>query len=230
MKIDQENELCKAYRAANPLPYAEKEIPNDLLQLIEKQKVVPRAPGKRKVATPTGVPSPKRKKSKKQKSKPVLLDEDSETESDPHVRKVQSSHPSPHNSPNSHPITSEPITTTTTDPIPISPLKTPTSIPVTSTVSTPDYREQLENPMISLTQSPIIPPNTSQTISQSVPTSTTEPTTTFVQTTTTEPTEIQQHEPESILDSVESDAEFQKDFEMEDPLSIPEPGHKPKAA
>ena len=80
-KLDQESTVCKAYRLANPPPYAVRVIPNDIQQLIEKQKVVSRAQGKRK-ATPTDTSSPKEKKQKKSKkkrqSKSILQDEDSE--------------------------------------------------------------------------------------------------------------------------------------------------------
>ena len=143
IKLDQESEICKAYRLANPVPYAEREIPNEILQLIEKQKVIPRAQGKRKT-TPTATSSPKPKRAKKSKSKPILRDEDSDTESDPNIRKVQTPHSSPHKSP-----------TSITEPIPTSPLKTPTTTePITTTTSTPDYTEQLNAPFVTLTQSP----------------------------------------------------------------------------
>ena len=110
MKIDQDNPICKAYIEANPLPHPERQILNELNQLIEKQKVVQRITIKRKATPTTESSSPKQKKQKKKKKKkrtqPILRDEDSETESDPNVRKVQSLHPSPHNSPISQPITS----------------------------------------------------------------------------------------------------------------------------
>ena len=153
IKLDQESEICKAYRLANPVPYAEREIPNDILQLIEKQKVVPRAQGKRKT-TPTATSSPKPKRTKKSKSKPILRDEDSDIESDPNIRKVQTPHSSPHKS-ISEPFSTAPITTSITEPIPTSPLKTPTTTePITTTTSTPDYTEQLNAPFVTLTQSP----------------------------------------------------------------------------
>ena len=102
IKLNQESEICKSYSLATPVPYAEREIPNDILHLIEKQKVVPRAQGKRKITTPTATSSPKPKRAKKQRSKPILRDEDSKTESDPNIRKVHK--PSPHNSPISEPF------------------------------------------------------------------------------------------------------------------------------
>ena len=87
IKLDQESEICKAYRLANPFPYVEREIPNDVLQLIEKQKVVPRTQGKRKtMQAATSSPKPKRTK-KSKKSKPALKDDDSETESDANIQK-----------------------------------------------------------------------------------------------------------------------------------------------
>ena len=116
IKLDQESEICKAYRIANPPPYITRVIPNDIQQQIEKQKVVSRAQGKRK-ATPTATSSPKTKKQKKQqKSKKKkktttagLQDEDSEeTESDANLRQSPGTQSPPHSP---HPTqTSEPIT------------------------------------------------------------------------------------------------------------------------
>ncbi|KAL4583290.1 hypothetical protein LXL04_007860 [Taraxacum kok-saghyz] len=60
-KVDNDNPILKAYLEANPLPHPVREIPNELNQLIEKQK----------------------------SSKPALHDEDSETESDPNIQKPQ---------------------------------------------------------------------------------------------------------------------------------------------
>ena len=88
-KVDQDNAILKAYLLANPPPHPVREIPDDLNKLIEKQKVVPRITLKRK-GTPTAEassPKPKKQKTKKKSSKPILQDEDSETESDPIIQK-----------------------------------------------------------------------------------------------------------------------------------------------
>ena len=79
-KVDQDNAILKAYLLANPTPHPVRDIPNELNELIEKQKVVPRITVKRK-GTPiaaTSSPNPKTQKKKKKSSKPALHDEDSE--------------------------------------------------------------------------------------------------------------------------------------------------------
>ncbi|KAL4583030.1 hypothetical protein LXL04_007594 [Taraxacum kok-saghyz] len=117
-KLDQESDLCKAYKLANPLPYLLRNIPENIQQFIEKQKVVPRTQGKRK-GTPVGEassPKPKKQKKKSKRSKPstLLRDDDSETESDPNIRQTQGTQSSPHTSPTSEPLTIEPISTSVT--------------------------------------------------------------------------------------------------------------------
>ena len=164
-KVEKENEILKSYLLANPPPHPVRDIPDDLNQLIEKQRVVPRISIKRKGTPVAESSSPKKKKQKKKKkkkkkSKTGLNDEDSEeTESDANLRRSPGTHPSHHNSPistseplTSEPITTEPISTTTfTEPIQTSPLKTPpTTIPITTSTFTPDYSEQMNNPITSI--------------------------------------------------------------------------------
>ncbi|KAL4579731.1 hypothetical protein LXL04_015895 [Taraxacum kok-saghyz] len=153
LKIDSENELRKAYQLANPLPYLLRDTPENIKLLIEKQKVVSRTQGKRKT-TPVDEPSSpvqkkKQKKSHSKKAKKTLLqDEDSETVSDPNLQTHQGTQSPPRNSPISEPLstapltTSIPISTPITEPIATSPLKTPpTTIPITTSLSTPDYSD-----------------------------------------------------------------------------------------
>ncbi|KAL4562273.1 hypothetical protein LXL04_034472 [Taraxacum kok-saghyz] len=57
-KIDKDNAILKSYLVANPFPHPVREIPNELNQLIEKQKVAPRISFKRKGA-PTADVTPR---------------------------------------------------------------------------------------------------------------------------------------------------------------------------
>ena len=242
MKIDSENIIRKTYELANPPPYAVRVIPNEILQLIEKQKTASRPQAKRK-ATPTAASSPKpkkqRKSSKKKTKKTDLVDEDSEeTESDANIHRSPGTHLSPPKSPpstsqpiTSQPITSEPISTQPiftppiTEPIATSPLKTPpitepipTTIPITT--STPDYSDQMNNPITTIPFTPTIPLSTSTETSQpqtrqiplTLPMS--PPHVTFV-TTTTIPPESDQGSPS---ENIEADSEFLVDDPNEELL------------
>ncbi|KAL4568114.1 hypothetical protein LXL04_023715 [Taraxacum kok-saghyz] len=245
IKIDSENELRKAYQLANPLPYLLRDTPEYIKHLIEKQKVVSRAQGKRN-STPTETSSPqpkKQKKSKKRKkTKTNLQDEDSkETESDATLRRSPGTQTPPHSPPHtsqpitSEPITTEPISTIVTEPISTSPLKNPpTTISITTSTFTPDYSEQMNNPITSIPITPTIPIPTStattQPTSTQIPLTKSPPRVTFVTSTTTNvgPDSEQGPEQPEKDSTVESDSELLQDFEVEELLPTRMPTRQPQ--
>ena len=240
-KIDLTNVLRIAYEGANPPPYVEREIPAEVQKQIEKQKVISRAQGKRKL-TPTATSSPKPKKqrkSKKKKTETILQDEDSEeTESDANLNRSPGKQTPPRSpTPTSQPISSQPITSEpiTSEPIHSSPLKTPPitePIPTSIPISTPDYSDQMNNPITTIPFTPTIPIPTSTTTTLppttqfhlTLPFST--PTVSFTTTTTTGP-EPEQTEQSDTEETIEADAEFLVDPEELMPSLAP---FQPKSA